>query len=75
MTSARFRPFCRKNKINIGYYDGSRLHPRNITERKIALKMNKHHFSLIWKSNGINFSQAIEDLKNNFKFVESVISD
>ena len=37
--------------------------------------MHKNHFCSIWKSNGISFNQAIEELKNNFKVVDSVISD
>ena len=37
--------------------------------------MHKNHFCLIWKSNEISFNQAKEELKNNFKVVDSVISD
>ena len=76
MTSARIQPFCRKNNINIGYYDGFRICPRNITQIDIALKIHKYHFCLTWKSNGISFNKAIEDeLKPNFKVVDKVISD
>ena len=35
-----------------------------------------NHFCLIWKSNGVSFSQVIEnELKPNFKLVDNVISD
>ena len=53
MTSARIQPFCWKYNINIGYYDGFRVCPRNFTERNRTLKMLKNHFCLIWKSDGI----------------------
>ena len=76
MTSARIQPFCRKYKINIGCFDGTRINPRNITERKTALKIINNHLCLIWKSNGISFNEVIEDeLKPNFKVVDNVISD
>ena len=49
MTSARIQPFCRKYNINIGCYDGFRVCPRNITQRKKALKIHNYHFCLTWK--------------------------
>ena len=76
MTSARIQPFCRKYNINKGYYDGCRVSPRNITERRTALKMHKCLFCLTWKSKGFSFIQVIEDdLKPNYKVVDNVISD
>ena len=76
LTSARIQPFCRKYNINIGCTDGTRINPRNIIQRNTALKIHDNHFCLIWKSNGISFSQVIEnELKPNFKVVDNVISD
>ena len=76
MTSARVQPFCRKYNINIGCFDATRINPGNVTQRDTALKINIHHFCLIWKSNGISFNQVIEDeLKPIFKVVDNVISD
>ena len=46
-----------------------------MTQRTISLFIYINHFCLIWKSNGISFNQAIEDLKLNFKFVDIVLSD
>ena len=37
--------------------------------------MSNKHFCLIWKSNGISFIRAIEELKLIFKVVDNVISD
>ena len=34
MTSARIQPFCKTHNIDIGCYDGFRICPRNITEKK-----------------------------------------
>ena len=76
MTSARIQPFCRKYNINIGCFDGTRINPRNLTQRNASLFISNNHFCLIWKSNGISFNQVIEnELKPNFKVVDSVISD
>ena len=33
MTSARIQAFCRKYNINIGCFDGTRINPRNLTQR------------------------------------------
>ena len=76
MTSARIQPFCRKYNINIGCFDGTRINPRNITQRNTALKIHKNHSCLIWKSDNVSFNQVIEDeLKPNFKVVDNVVSD
>ena len=76
MTSARIQPFCRKYNINIGCFAGTRINPRNLTQRNASLFIYINHFCLIWKSNGIGFNQVIENkLKPNFKVVDSVISD
>ena len=76
MTSARVGSFCRKHNINIGCFDGTRINPRNITQRDTALKIHNNHFCLIWKSDRISFNQVIEnELKPNFKVVDNVISD
>ena len=76
MTSARIQPFCRKYNINIGCFDGTRINPRNITQRDTSLIIYKNHFCLIWNSIGISFNQVIEkELKSNFENVVNVISD
>ena len=73
MTSARIQPFCRKYNINIDYYDGFRVYPRNITERNIVLKIHNNHFCLIWKSNGVSYDTVIKELNDNFKVIDNVI--
>ena len=76
MTTARIQPFCRKYNINIGCFDGTRINPRNITQRDTSLFIYNNHFCSIWKSNGFSFNQVIEnELKPNFKVVDNVISD
>ena len=52
MTSARVQPFCNKYNINIGCFDGTRINPRNLTQRDTSLFIYNIHFCLIWKSNG-----------------------
>ena len=76
MTSARIQPFCEKYNINIGCFDGTRINPRNLTQRDTSLFIYNNHFCLLWKSNCISFNQVIEnELKPNFKVVDNVISD
>ena len=75
MTSARIQPFFRKYNINIWCFDGTKINPRNLTQRITALFIHNNHFGSIWKSDGISFDKAIKELKNNFKVVDNVISD
>ena len=75
MTSARVQPFCRKHNFNIGCFDGFRICLRNITERNRALHINKNIFFLIWKSQGVSFDEAKDELDKNFKVVDNCISD
>ena len=76
MASARIQPFCRKNKINFGCFDGTRINPQNRTQRNTSLFTHINHFCLIRKSNCISLNQVIEDeLKPNFKVVDNVKPD
>ena len=34
-----------------------------------------NHFCLIWKSQGVSFIQAVNELKNNFKIVDNYITE
>ena len=58
MIKARIQPFCRANNINLGCYDGTRVFPRTVTDRNIALFLNNNHSCLIWKTQGVSFNQA-----------------
>ena len=75
MTSARIHAFRKKYKLNIRYYDNTRVYPRGITERNKALYLYKNHFCLIWKSDRVSFNKAIEEMKANSKFFDNNISD
>ena len=75
MTSARSQPFCRKNNINVGCYDGFRVCPRNNAERNRALYVYKKQFCFNWETPNIGFKKAIEDkLEPNFKVVDNIVS-
>ena len=76
MTSVIIQPFCEKHNINIGFFDGTRINPRNLTQRNTSFFIYNNHFCLIWKSDGVSFNQVVEhELKPNFKVVDSVVSD
>ena len=75
MTKARIQPFCNKNNINLGYYNDDRVFPRSVSNRDSALYLYNNHFCLIWKSQGKNFKDAIQELKDNFKIVDNYITE
>ena len=59
MTSARIEPFCKNYDLNIGCFDGTRINPRNVTQRHFWLFIYNSHFCVLWKSSGIGFNQGI----------------
>ena len=75
MITARIQPFCRAYNINLGYWDGTRVFPRSVTNRDSALFLYTNHFCLIWKSEGVSFNQAVRELKDNFKIVDKYITE
>ena len=66
MTKARIQPFCRANKINLGYYDRERVFPRSVTDRNNALFLYNIQFCFIWKSDGVSFDKAKKRNKKQF---------
>ena len=77
MTMARIQPCLKKLGINLGYYNGERVFvfPRAVTNRDSALFLYNNHFCLIWKSQGVSFNQAVQELKDNFKMVDNYITE
>ena len=72
---ARIQPCLKKFGIDLGYYNGDRVYPRTVTNRESALFLYNNLFCLIWKSQGVSFNQAIRELKDNFKIVDSYITE
>ena len=72
---ARIQPFCRADNINLGYFDGNGVYPRLVTNKDSALYLYNNHFCLIWKSQGVSFNQAINEIKANFKIVDNFITE
>ena len=75
LNMARIQPFCRANNINLGYYNNDRVFPSTVKNRDTALYLYNYHFCLIWKSEGVSFDQAINELKNKFKIVDNYITE
>ena len=42
-----------------------------LTERKKALNLYNIPFCFIWKSQGVSFIQATQELKTNFKMIDN----
>ena len=74
MTMARIQPCLKKLGIDLGYYNGERVFPRMVMNRDCALYLYNNHFCLIWKSLGVSFNQAINELKANFKMVDNYLT-
>ena len=75
MTEAKFQPFCRVKKYILGYYDETSVFPRSVTDKNNALFLYNNHFCLKWKSEKVSFNQANEELEQNFKKVDSYITE
>ena len=75
MTKARIQPFCRANISSLRYFDGIRVFPRSVTDRKNALLLHNNHFCLLWKSKGVSFNQAFKKLKDIFEIVDYYIAE
>ena len=75
MTRAKIQPFCRANNINLGYFDGERVFPRSVTDRNNALYSYNIQFCLKWRTQNVCFSQAIQEVKDNFKVVDNYITE
>ena len=75
MTMARIQPCVRKLGIDFGYFNGERVFPRTVLNRDSAFYLYNDHFCLIWKSQGVSFNQAIQELKDNFKMVDNFIPE
>ena len=71
MTKARIEPFYRANDFNLGYFVGTRAFPYSIADKDDALFLYNNRLCLIWKSEGVSFSQAIKELKDNLKIVDN----
>ena len=50
-------------------FDGTRVFPRLVTDKNIALFLYINHFCLTWKSEGVSFKHAFEELLDKFKIV------
>ena len=72
---ARIQPCLRKLGVDLGYFNGDRVYPRTVTNRDSALYLYNNHFCLIWKSQGVSFNQAVQELKDNFEMVDNSITE
>ena len=74
MTVSRIQVVCKAHIIDLGSFDGNRVYPRSITERKKVLYVYNIHFYSIRKSEGGSFSKALEEVEKNFKLIDIVVS-
>ena len=75
MTKTKCQPFCRANIFNLGYFDGTRVFLRSVTDWNNALFLYSIHFCLICKSEKVGFNQAIKELKDDFKKVDNYTTE
>ena len=72
---ASIQPCLRKLGVNLCYYNGKEIWPRNITGRHIASKIHNNHFCLVWKPENLNSNKANNELKDNFKIVDNYVTE
>ena len=74
ITKTGIQSFYRAKNINLGYYDVGGVFPRTVTDGNNAF-FTTINFCLRWKSEGVSFNQANQDLKNNFKIVDDCVTE
>ena len=74
-TKARIQPFCRANNTTLGYFDGTKVFPRSVTDRDTALFSYNNHFCWLWKSENVSFNQTTKELKDSFKIFNKYITE
>ena len=73
MRISRIHHFYKKHNFYIGYFHGSRLVPRRITETVICLYIHENHFCVKWKLQNVSFNKTIDEKKSNFRVVDSIL--
>ena len=68
MTSARIQPFVSEHEIDIGIFNGKRIKPESVKERRKCLYLYKNHFCVIW---GNSLAKAVKEVEANFKFINT----
>ena len=68
---ARFKACSKNLGTELGYNKGKEIYPRTICEKDVGLCLYNNHFCLIWNSQGVSFNQAKQELKTNFKKVDT----
>ena len=63
-----------KLDVELGYFDGLSKDTGNMTKRDSTFFLYNNHFCLIRKSGGINFNNAIKELKAIFKMIDEYIT-
>ena len=77
ITSAKFQHLGKKYKLDLGFYiikEKGNL-PTTVTKRDFCLFIHNHHFCVIRKTDQTNFTDAITELENNFKYEDNQFSD
>ena len=73
MAMARIKSCLKSLGIQLGYYNRKEIYPRTICKKDEGLFLYNIHFCLIWKSEGIAFNIAIDELKATFIIVDNFI--
>ena len=74
MIKAKIRPFCIAHIKNIGFFNGKDVYSRSVTEKKKALLSNNSFVCPKWKSDGVEFFKANEEIKSKNTTVNNYIS-
>ena len=75
MNTALIQSCLKTFGIEFGSYNEKEIYPRSICQRGVGLRLYNNYFCLIWKSEGVSFNQAVEELERLFKIVDQFITE
>ena len=78
MTRCRIPEFCKRYKIDIGFYDlnSKRILPWTVKQKNICVHINKNHYCVIWKKNRENsLLNGVDEIDKNFKYIKNKINE
>ena len=76
MPRCRIPEFCKRYKIDIGFYDlnNGRILPRTVKQKNICVYIHKNHYCVIWKKNRKDsLLNGVNEIDENFKYVKNKI--
>ena len=78
MARCRMPEFCKRYKIDIGFYNlnSKRILPQTVKQKNICVNIHRNHYCVIWKKNRKDFLlNGVQEIESIFKYVKSNINE